>query len=158
MTSEPQFPWQQPAIIQHTQRLLHSFQHWTGSPLLKGVNTPEQLSQKLFEAPFVVVSHGTEPDPIFNYGNQIALNLWELDWSQFTQTPSRQTAEPMEQADRDLLLKQAREQGFIRNYQGVRISSSGKRFRIANVTLWGLLDETGNPCGQAATFDWWEML
>jgi len=158
MTSDAQFPWQQAAIIQHTQRLLHSFQHWTGTPLLDVVDRPERLAQMLFEAPFVVVSHGVEPDPIFNYGNQIALNLWELDWHQFTQTPSRQTAEPEEQADRDQLLQQAREHGFIQNYQGVRISSSGKRFRIANVILWGVLDEAGQPCGQAATFDRWEML
>ncbi|MBF2029565.1 MAG: MEKHLA domain-containing protein [Oscillatoriales cyanobacterium C42_A2020_001] len=151
-------PWQQPPIIHHTQRLLTSFQHWTGQPLLQVSGTPEFLAQTMFEAPFVVVSHGIQTDPIFNYGNQIALNLWELDWQQFTQTPSRLTAEPTERADRELLLQQAKQQGFISNYAGVRISRSGQRFRIRNVILWDVLDEQGDRCGQAATFDQWEML
>lgn len=151
-------PWQQPSVIRHTQRLLTSFQHWTGQPLLQVSGTPEFLAQTMFKAPFVVVSHGTQPDPIFNYGNQTALNLWELDWQQFTQTPSRLSAEPIEQAERDRLLQQAKQQGFISNYAGVRISHSGQRFRICNVTLWDVLDEQGDRCGQAATFDQWEML
>jgi hypothetical protein len=152
------FPWQQQTTIWHTQRLLSSFQHWTGAILLNTSNHPETAAQQLFEAPFVVVSHGTQLDPIFNYGNQAALKLWELDWPQFIQLPSRCSAEPMEQADRDRLLQQAKAEGFINNYEGVRISSTGKRFRIQHVILWDVLDEAGNRCGQAATFDRWEML
>ncbi len=158
MTSDLQFPWQQTAIIHHTQRLLSSFHHWTGFPLLDATGTPEILAQKLFAAPFVVVSHGTQADPILNYGNQIALTLWEMDWKQFTQTPSRLTAEPIAQADRDRLLQRARERGYIDDYEGVRISHTGKRFYIRNVILWGVLDAAGTPCGQAATFNQWEML
>lgn len=158
MTSDPQFPWQQDTIIQHTQRLLSSFQHWTGCPLLDAAGPPEILAQKLFEAPFVVVSHGPQADPILNYGNQTALNLWEMSWEQLTQTPSRLTAEPIAQADRDRLLQRAKERGFIDDYEGVRISRTGKRFYIRNVILWGVLDEAGNPCGQAATFNQWEMI
>jgi len=152
------FPWQQPSMVLHTQRLLTSFHYWTGQSLLTTQATPQIQAQILFEAPFVVVSHGTEADPIFNYGNQTALNLWELDWQTFTQTPSRLTAEPIERADRELLLQQAKQQGFISNYQGVRISRTGQRFRISNVILWDVLDEQGDRCGQAATFDQWEML
>ena len=126
--------------------------------MLPPSNYPETTARQLFEAPFVVVSHGTQPDPIFNYGNQTALRLWELDWPQFTQLPSRCSAEPLAQADRDRLLQQAKAQGFINNYAGVRISSTGKRFRIQNVILWDVLDEAGTCCGQAATFDRWEML
>lgn len=158
MTVDSTFPWQAEPVVRHIQCLLKSFRHWTGYSLLDSTNQPEVTAQKVFAAPFVVVSHGIEADPIFNYGNQIALNLWELDWHQFIQTPSRHTAEPSEQTDRDLLLQQAKEQGLIRNYQGVRISSTGKRFRIQNVLLWDVLDEEGKRCGQAATFDRWEML
>ncbi|MDX2239318.1 MAG: MEKHLA domain-containing protein [Leptolyngbyaceae cyanobacterium bins.302] len=163
MTVDAPFPWQAEPVIRHVQRLLDSFRHWTGYSLLDSSNQPasnqpEIVTQALFTAPFVVVSHGIEADPIFNYGNQVALDLWELGWHQFIQTPSRRTAEPTEQADRNVLLQQAKEQGLICNYQGVRISSTGKRFRIQNVLLWDVLDETGNRCGQAATFDRWEML
>jgi hypothetical protein len=104
LSSEPKFPWKNSQVIQHSQRLLKSFQHWTGRSLLNRstlnlsenllAERLERLAQDLFEAPFVVVSHGMESDPIFNYGNRQALDLWELDWQSFTQMPSRQSAAP----------------------------------------------------------------
>ncbi len=36
-----------------------------------------------------MVSHGTESDPIFNYGNRKALELWELSWDDFIEMPSK---------------------------------------------------------------------
>lgn len=152
------FPWQQTSIVCHSLRLLHSFHHWTGKSLLTLEGEPEAIAQALFTAPFVVVSHGTEADPVLNYGNQVALNLWEMDWGQFVQTPSRYTAEPIEQKDRARLLQQAKAKGFIDDYEGIRISSSGRRFQISQVVLWDVLDETGQRCGQAATFDRWTYL
>ena len=158
MTFALESPWQHEVAIQHTQRLLRSFQHWTGRSLLAPAATPAATAQALFQAPFVVVSHGTQTDPIFNYGNQTALDLWELDWPTFTQTPSRSTAEPEEHRDREQLLQNAKTHGYISDYQGIRISCTGRRFRIANVILWEVLDETNHRCGQAATFDQWEFL
>jgi hypothetical protein len=153
-----EFPWQQPSVIQHSQRLLTSFQHRTGRSLLQHQGSPEEIAQALFEAPFVLVSHGAQADPILNYGNQKALELWEMDWQTLTQTPSRYTAEPIERKDRDRLLVEAQAKGYIDNYEGIRISSTGKRFRITQVILWGVLDEQNMPCGQAATFDRWELM
>jgi hypothetical protein len=69
------FPWQEEVIIRHSQLLLHSYQHWTGRFLIDAIASPEEISQALFEAPFALVSHGTELDPIFNYGNRRALEL-----------------------------------------------------------------------------------
>jgi hypothetical protein len=149
-------PWQQPAVIEHSQRLLTSFHHWTGQVLIN--TAPESLAQRLFEADFVVVSHGTQADPIFNYGNQAALDLWEFDWDSFTQLPSRRSAEPVSQADRDRLLATAQSQGYSRDYRGIRISRSGRRFWIEDVVLWTVLDERQQPCGQAATFSSWRFV
>ena len=39
---------------------------------------PEE-AEALMDAPFVVLSHGTEDDPIFNYGNLAAQKLF-LEW------------------------------------------------------------------------------
>jgi hypothetical protein len=80
----PQVSWQQEAAIVHSLCLLHSFQHWTGYALMDTNLPPLLVAQRLFEAAFVVVSHGTEADPIFNYGNRKALELWQLDWEAFT--------------------------------------------------------------------------
>jgi MEKHLA domain len=105
-----------------------------------------------------VVSHGTQSDPVLNYGNQVALDLWEMDWTMFTQTPSRSTAEPVNQAVREVMMAQVLRQGFVENYRGVRISSSGRRFEIDRATIWNLTDLYGQPCGQAATFASWQYL
>ena len=150
--------WQQPKIIRWSQILADSYRQLLGENLIDSVDTPEQLSQALFDAPFVLVSHGTEADPIFNYGNQTALQLWSLSWSEFIKTPSASVTEPDEMEDRALMLKQAAEQGYIENYQGIRTAKTGKKFRIERVKLWNLIDESGQKCGQAATFPSWTWL
>ena len=60
----------------------------------------------LFNVRSVVVSHGVQDDPILNYANARALQLWETDWKSLTQMPSRKTAEPMEREERQHLLDQ----------------------------------------------------
>jgi hypothetical protein len=149
MSSVSQFPWQQEAIINHSQRLMYSFKHWTGKSLLDISGTPKEIAQALFEAPFVLVSHGTEADPIFNYGNRKALELWEFSWEEFTKMPSRQSAEEIVQEERDRLLAEAATKGFS-NFSGVRITSTGKRFQIQDGILCNLLNEQNLHCGQAA--------
>jgi hypothetical protein len=86
------------------------------------------------------------------------LELWELPWEEFTQMPSRQTAEPVEREERQHLLAEAQMQGFIENASGIRISSTGRRFSIANVTLWNILNEKKRYCGQAAIYSQWAFL
>lgn len=150
-------PWQNPTIIAHSQLLLYSFKHWTGGELLTVTGSPAEQAQKLFSAPFVLVSHNTADDPIFNYGNQQALNLWELNWSEFTQMPSRKTAEAMLREDRQRLLQDTAAKGFG-EFTGVRISSTGKRFKIKRGLLWNVVDRELRYCGQAATYNDYEFI
>lgn len=151
--------WQDPAVIHHSWRLCQSFQHWTGRSLVpEQVLDQKTLAEALFALPQPVLSHGIEPDPIFNYGNQATLDLWELDWPTLRQMPSRLTAEPISQAERQRLLAQAASQGYAENYCGVRISATGQRFQIKNACIWTILDESGQHIGQAATFTTWSFL
>jgi hypothetical protein len=152
--------WQQEAIVLHSQRLIYSFEHWTGKSLLPPhLFKPDlTLAQALFEVPFVVVSHGLEADPILNYGNLVALDLWQMEWAQFTSTPSRFTAEPIAREERDRLLAQTHTHGFSNNYKGIRITSTGQRFYIQNAIVWNVIDPEGNKWGQAATFSDWEFV
>ena len=142
----------------HAAVLARSYQHWTGRPLMPENLARCELAAGLFNAPFVLVSHGTEADPVLNYGNQAALTLWEMTWDELTSTPSRLTAEAPNREERARLLDQVTRQGFIDNYSGVRISKSGRRFRIERAIVWNLLADTGQVCGQAATFAQWEFL
>jgi hypothetical protein len=151
MTSIIEFPWQQEAIILHSQYLINSFQHWTKNSLLHINTSPVETAQALFEAPFALISHGTESEPIFNYGNRKALELWELSWKEFTKMPSRRAAEELVHEERDRLLAEAATKGFS-YFSGVRITSTGKRFEIQDGILWNLLDKHNHLCGQAAVF------
>lgn len=112
----------------------------------------------MFEAPGAIVSHGTQPDPIFNYANRRALHLWELDWDTFTQLPSRLSAEPMHRDERAHMLAQLNTQGYVDHYQGIRISSQGQRFYIQQAVIWNVINDNGDRLGQAATFRDWTFL
>ena len=149
--------WEQPEIIRWSQILANSYRQALGEDLI-AYDSPEQLAQNLFQAPFVLVSHGTQTDPIFNYANQTAMQLWGLDWAEFVRTPSASVTQPDEMEDRAAMLQQAAERGYIDNYEGTRIAKSGKKFLIKQVRLWNLQDEKGDRCGQAATFPSWQWL
>jgi hypothetical protein len=48
--------------------------------------------------------------------------------------------------------------GFIDDYRGLRISPTGKRFRIEDATVSSTVDRTGLYCGQAAAFYRWSEM
>ena len=145
---------------QHAGLLGFSFSRLLDRELLPGFSglSGIEFAQRLFESPAVVVSHGTQDDPIFNYANQAALSLFEMDWEQFTQLPSRKSAEPLNREERARLLDAVTSKGFIDDYSGVRISSTGRRFQIPKAIVWNVVDRAGELVGQAATFSDWEYL
>ena len=151
-------PWSCQQQSDHVQLLLDSFNRFLGRDLVPRDGPVAEQARRLFESPFVVVSHGTEADPILNYGNAAALALWEMDLATFVQTPSRLTAEPAHRDERARLLERTRRDGYVDDYQGIRIARSGRRFRIEQAIVWNLVDEAGNHLGQAATFDRWTPL
>lgn len=150
--------WQSKFVVAHTTCLARSLRHFTGRELLSSSSNPLSLAQKVFESSFILVSHGTEADPVLNYGNRAALTLWEMTWEELTRTPSRFTAEALNREERARLLAEVTARGFIDDYSGVRISKTGRRFRIHRATVWNLITESGQPCGQAAMFDRWELI
>jgi hypothetical protein len=148
-------PWNEPPIVDWTQLLLDSYHHWIRQDLIERAADTKQQARMLFEVSFVVVSHGVEQDPILNYGNQAALDLWETSWDEFVKTPSRVTAEVGDRIERGRMLERARVDGYFRGYRGVRISSTGRRFLIERALIWNVIDPMGNPIGQAAMFSQW---
>jgi hypothetical protein len=138
--------------------LRRSLMYWTGGDLVAPGFSPEEAARQVFDAPFVVLSHGPGADPILTYGNHAALDLFELSWGELTRMPSRLTAEAPDRAERARLLARVSAEGFIDDYEGVRVSSTGRRFRIEGATVWNLIDRAGHLCGQAATFATWKCL
>jgi hypothetical protein len=132
-----------------------SYRRLTGRRL---VQPQDDLASALWKAPRAIVAHGTEADPIFFYGNALALDLFAMQADAFTRLPSRLSAEPMHRDERAELLDRVARDGFIDDYAGIRIAATGQRFRIEQATVWNLIDAAGAVHGQAATFDRWTML
>ena len=76
----------------------------------------------------------------------------------FVCLPSRKSAEIPDRRERARLLDAVYTQGFIDDYTGVRISASGRRFRIDKAVVWNLVDQEGVYRGQAACFDAWVFI
>ncbi len=145
-------------LAEHAELLISSYHRLTGKDLVKKGLPDTEKYRALYDAPYAVVSHGTEDDPVFNYGNRTALSLFQMQWQEFTTLPSRKSAELQNRAERERLLTRVTQDGFIDDYRGIRISSTGKRFWIEDATVWNLINENGVYCGQAAVFQNWKAL
>ena len=139
-------------LADHAALLLTSYERLLHAPL---VPPGDAAARALYEAPFVVVSHDTAADPVFNYANLAAQRLFELDWAAFVRLPSRLSAGPVHRDERARLLGIVTRQGYIADYAGIRVSASGRQFRIEAATVWNLAGPDGRYAGQAACFSRW---
>lgn len=129
--------------------IAESFERLLRRPLVAPGDDPVAA---LWQAPQAVVAHGIEDDPIFFFGNRAALAAFDCAVAAFTAMPSRLSAEAPERDERRRLLDRVSRDGFIDDYAGVRVSATGRRFRIERAVVWNLLDAAGMRHGQAATF------
>lgn len=138
---------------EHVSILLSNLKRWAGFDLAQEYNiSDEELGKGIFKATFCLLSSDLSADPVLNYGNQTALDLWEMTWDELTSTLSRDTAQPDRQSDRDELMRKVNEKNFVSGYSGMRVSKSGREFMIKNVTIWNLFDDNGKTYGRAAWF------
>ena len=155
----------EPSAINHYRAdqvlpILRSYETLVDRPLLlraRGESVTE-WALRAYTAPFVLLAHDGGEDPRFTYANRAAQQLFEMPWSNLVGMPSRHSAEPDEQAARDALLARVLRVGYCDDYAGVRIASSGRRFRISGATVWTGLGSDGRRIGQAATFATWQPL
>lgn len=132
--------------------LTHSFKRITGKPLVDAWQGAGWLYN---DAPFGLLSHNANPDPVFIYANRTAQACFEYGWDEFVQLPSRLSAEAPNRDERQWLLDAVARDGFVSNYRGLRVAKSGRRFWIEDVTVWELYDDAGLRHGQAAIFTSW---
>jgi PAS domain-containing protein len=135
--------------------LTGSYARLVGAPLVPKGKDANWLYR---DAPFVVLAHNTEADPIFIYANRAAQRCFGYSWEEFMTLPSRLSAEPADQAARQALLDAVAKNGFMRGYSGVRVAKSGARFHIEEGIVWELVNLEGVRRGQAAKFSSWQRL
>ena len=131
-----------------------SYRHWTG----KNLPAPDSLSptERLYwlhaHAPYSLLAHGTEDDPLFFYANQQTLACFKYPRSEFLGMPSRFSASPLDRAMRQTLLEQVTAHGIAHGYSGYRVDKAGNAFMIHEGKVWTLVDQQGVHLGQAALF------
>ena len=149
----PSLPPSDAGLDERLRLIVESYRRLTGKALID--NAPSDIAAlraAVWNAPRAIVAHGTEDDPIFFYGNRLALQLFEMSFDEFARLPSRLSAEPLAQEARVKLLEKVARQGYVDGYSGLRIARSGRRFMIVDTTVWNLLDAAGVRHGQAAVF------
>ena len=63
----------------HLEILSNSLAQWTGRNLIDAALSQREAAQRIYFADFAIVSHNTAVDPVFNYANRTALNLFEME-------------------------------------------------------------------------------
>ncbi|WP_295464451.1 MEKHLA domain-containing protein [uncultured Pseudomonas sp.] len=131
-----------------------SYRHWLGQPLPRPVDLPEaDLPAWLHErAPYALLAHGSEGDPLFCYANHQALCCFGYSRAEFIGMPSRLSASPKDRAARQVLMETVGRQGFATDYAGWRVHRTGRPFMIHAGVVWNLVDAEGRRLGQAALF------
>ena len=133
-----------------------SFERLAGRPLVEP--SADGIEQAMWLAPRAIVAHGTEAEPLFFYGNRIALELFAMTAAEFIGLPSSRSAEPALRQERARMLEGLARGDIVEDYASVRIAANGRRFAISHAQVWNLVDPRGGRHGQAATFAEWRFL
>jgi hypothetical protein len=144
---------------EHISIVLENLHRWTGRDLIQYYGfSLATLGAQVFAADFYLLSHNCAADPILNYGNHRVLELWEISWAELTQMYSRETAKSSDRSSRSTIMQQVAAQNYVSGYSGIRVSKTGREFRILDVTIWNLFTRDGKPYGQAAWFKTYESI
>lgn len=143
--------------IKLVKYILDSYESVIGKPLIKRSTAAEDFKD-VNDGKFALLAHNNLNDPIFMYGNEFALHLWEISFNDFVKMPSRLSAEEDLRSVRAAMLNAVDAKNYYDAYEGTRVSTSGKKFKIKNVTVWNVFDEHKNKIGQAAYFKSVEFL
>jgi len=122
----------------------------TGNNNIKNITTAQELD---VNPRFGILSHGTQPDPIYNYGNQASLILFEQTIERLCTTPSRYSTVPELMDDRTSLIRQIEEVDYGYLWNAVRNSIQGKLFVIEKILIWNVYNDKGERIGLAAFYD-----
>lgn len=131
-----------------------SYRHWLGQPLPHpaGLREADVLVWLDERAPYALLAHGTESDPLFCYANAQALRCFGYPRAEFIGMPSRFSASPKDRDERQRLMEAVGCQGYASGYEGWRVDRAGEAFRIHAGVVWNLVDVDGQRLGQAALF------
>ena len=130
--------------------ILDSFRRLLGRELIDRSGDPREDARRLFELPLGVLAYDTAATPLLDWANAAAATAFDASPEELVGRPSAATAPADAMADRQELFSLLRRHGFVTGYSGTRISATGRRFVIEDVTVLELRDVCGKPAGHAA--------
>ncbi|MEI6239551.1 MAG: MEKHLA domain-containing protein [Planctomycetia bacterium] len=139
-----------PAWVRRAAVILDSFRRHIGRDLVERSDDPAEDARRLFDLPQAVLAHDTSPAPLLDWANLAAARAFDATPETLLGRPSADTAPADATADRLALFDVLAHQGFVTGYSGVRVSLTGRRFIIDDVTVFALVDDAGRPAGHAA--------
>ncbi|WP_063639769.1 MEKHLA domain-containing protein [Myxococcus stipitatus] len=110
----------------------------------------ERLEWLHTQAPFMLLAQDTQADPVYFYSNATASERFGYSAEEFLVTPARFSAPPEGREERAELIERTYALGFTVGYSGVRVTKTGRLFRIHDVELWVVHDATGILIGLGA--------
>mmetsp|Transcript_21162 Transcript_21162/g.31381 ORF Transcript_21162/g.31381 Transcript_21162/m.31381 type:complete len:243 (+) Transcript_21162:68-796(+) len=105
---------------------------------------------------YVLISHGTQDDPVYNFGNLACLQAFARSWDNLTSMPSRLcvVSKSQDEALRIELMQNVTNFGFVDGeYRGYRVRGDGKFIKLTECCVWNCYEDNGEYIGQAALFD-----
>ena len=87
---------------------------------------------------FVVISHGTEADPIYNYGNSACLKAFARTWDELCRTPSADSVvrRSGDEKLREELMSKVTRDGFVEGATGIRVTGDvGRYLRLVDAVV-----------------------
>ena len=142
--------------------IARSYLRLTGENLVTDLDADSTSDGEICAAMYTsadpLLCHDGTSDPLFNYANRAAQELFELTWDQFVGMPSRLSAGPGAQAERNQLISEATESGYYTGYSGIRVSHSGREFEIQDAVLWRVTDEKERVLGLACRIPRWHYV
>jgi hypothetical protein len=136
--------------VQCVSKSLHQFY---GKSLYEelSLDGPEQVH---VNEQHVVISHGNQDDPIYNYANQAGLLFFGYREEEFVQLPSRYSApDGALRDDRSIIVQHVLDHGWSIIPQAIRQTKSGDCYFVHRILYFNVYDDEGSRIGQAATFD-----
>ncbi|MFJ3671052.1 MEKHLA domain-containing protein [Streptomyces sp. NPDC090106] len=133
-----------------------SYERLLGRPLVPETSHGTHPADWLYhDAPFAVLVQDGGDDPAFVYANITAQRCFSYSWHEFSGLRSSLSAPIVARAERDHALSDVLRDSVVEGYRGLRISGTGRRFWIEDVTIWNLAELDGVVHGQAALIPSW---
>ena len=149
------------SLRQHTDLMRSSYRDFVGSSLddlFVDTDTDSDtdvigdITTAMYTSPTtILLSHDTQPSPVFNYANLAAQKLFKLALSDMLRMESKDSAQPVAQSERAELLKRVTTNNCITDYSGIRVDSTGALFKISKATVFNL-SSSSKVVGQACVF------